>query len=185
MGPPMKSWYRDSLSYHLLRAARLHRTRAAAMLAEIGLHPGQETVLQLLSEQDGQTMSALADAMGVQPPTVTKMIARMGAQGLVTRDASGEDGRKVHVLLTDEGRDCARKLKTLWRGLERDATRGLSTKDHAHLAELLERMASAWMPPSEEEPEKTKKRGKKSKKSAKSEKKSAKKTKGSRKAEAA
>lgn len=176
----MKSWYRDSLSYHLLRAARLHRTRAAAMLAEIGLHPGQETVLQLLSEQDGQTMSGLAEAMGVQPPTVTKMIARMGAQGLVTRDASGEDGRKIHVLLTDEGRECARKLKALWRGLERDATRELNSKERGDLAELLERMASAWMPHSDDEPAKGKKRDKKSKKSGKSDKKSGKKAKSGR-----
>jgi DNA-binding MarR family transcriptional regulator len=164
----MKSWYRDSLSYHLLRAARLHRTRAAAMLAEIGLHPGQETVLQMLSEQDGQTMSTLAEAMGVQPPTVTKMIARMGAQGLVTRDASGEDGRKVHVLLTPEGRDCASKLKTLWKGLERDATRGLDAKERKRLASLLETMAAAWMPPSAEPASKVKKSGKKAKKRGKS-----------------
>jgi DNA-binding MarR family transcriptional regulator len=171
----MKSWYQDSLSYQLLRTARLHRTRAAAMLAEIGLHPGQETVLQLLSSKDGQTMSALADAMGVQPPTVTKMITRMGAEGLVTREASPSDGRKVFIRLTQDGQQCARQLKSLWKTLDQDAARGLGAKDRKQLTDLLQSMAAAWMPDSESEMAKAQKPGK-AKKSGKAKK--AKKAKG-------
>lgn len=100
----MKTWYRESLSYQLLHAARLHRTRAGSYLGEIGIHPGQETVLLALVDEDGQTMTALAEALDVKPPTITKMIARMSAQGLVTRTNLATDKRSFNVFLTDDGR---------------------------------------------------------------------------------
>jgi DNA-binding MarR family transcriptional regulator len=82
----------------------------------------------------------------VQPPTVTKMIARMGSEGLVRRQASPTDGRKVFVHLTEDGQNCARKLKSLWKTLDQDAARGLGAKDRKQLTDLLQSMAAAWMP---------------------------------------
>ena len=139
----MKGWYRDSISFQLLRAARMHRTRAAELLGEIDLHPGQENVLLLLSEVDSQPMTLLAESMGVQPPTVTKMIARMSAQGLVTRTASNDDGRKFYVALTDEGRRSVKSVKKLWKTLEKEAITELGKDDRKHLATMLREMASA------------------------------------------
>lgn len=75
--------FEKSVSFRLAYVAKLHRARAAALLAEINLYPGQETVLKALMQQDGQTMGELALALSVRPPTVTKMVTRLGAQGLV------------------------------------------------------------------------------------------------------
>eukprot|EP01037_Dinobryon_pediforme_P037064 gene37064-44339_t len=74
--------YRKSITYRLAQAAKAHRSRSGAHLARIGLHPGQESVLKALADLDGQTMSQLAQILAVQPPTVTKMITRLAAQGL-------------------------------------------------------------------------------------------------------
>lgn len=143
----MKAWYGDSLSYRLLRAARMHRARAAALLSEIGLHPGQETVLQLLSVADGRTMSDLSEALGVRPPTVTKMVSRMGTQGLVERRGSDADGRRMHVYLTDAGRARTKELKRLWKQLEKEATAKLDPKDEKRLSRCLNIMAESLTPP--------------------------------------
>ena len=137
----MKAWYGDSLSYHLLRAARVHRSRAAKLLAEIGLHPGQETVLQVLAEQDGRTMSDLSTALAVQPPTVTKMVSRMGQQGLVERRTSRSDGRLMHVYLTPTGRERSKDVKRIWKQLEKEATAGINPKDARKLVKLLGALA--------------------------------------------
>ena len=45
--------HRKSVTYRLVQAARVHRTRAAVHLGRIGLHPGQEAVLKALAERDG------------------------------------------------------------------------------------------------------------------------------------
>ena len=77
-----------SVSGRLIYAARLLRTARAERLLGEGIYAGQDALLRELSRQDGQTMGALAAALGVRPPTVTKMVARMETQGLVRRAAS-------------------------------------------------------------------------------------------------
>lgn len=133
----MKRWYEDSVGLHLTRAARLHRARAHSMLGEIGIHPGQENVLLVLLEEDGQPMTRLASALKVKPPTVTKMVSRMAVQGLVRRIASETDARSANVFLTDEGRARGTELKKRWKRLEDLAMRKIPEKDRRRLTKLL------------------------------------------------
>lgn len=103
----------------------------------IGLHPGQELVLKVLADADGRTMSQLALALGVQPPTVTKMVTRLSSQGYVSRRVSDTDGRLARVYLTDEGRDLIASVDKAWKRLEREAMSGLDDKDRKKLRKLL------------------------------------------------
>ncbi|MCB1476423.1 MAG: MarR family transcriptional regulator [Rhodobiaceae bacterium] len=133
----MKTWYEDSLGYKLARAARAHRTQVAAAMREIGIHPGQEALLQALSTEDGRTMGALADLIGVRPPTMSKMVLRMAAEGLVDRQNDHGDARRARVHLTDEGRERARALKKRWRRIEKKLASSLTDKDAKRLGSLL------------------------------------------------
>lgn len=139
----MKRWYEDSVGLHLTRAARAHRASAQAILGEIGLHPGQENVLQVLLADDGRSMTKLAETLKVKPPTVTKMVARMAAQGLVRRISSDEDGRAAHVYLTDHGRTCGLELKKRWKRLEQTALKEVPDKDRKKLIKALKAIEAA------------------------------------------
>ena len=103
----------------------------------IGLHPGQELVLKVLADSDGRTMSQLALALGVQPPTVTKMVTRLSTQGYVRRQVSDTDGRLARVFLTDEGRELVTSVDKAWKRLEREAMSALDDKDRKKLRKLL------------------------------------------------
>lgn len=138
--------HRKSVTFRLVQAARAHRTRAGVHLARIGLHPGQEAVLKALAERDGQSMSELAAALVVQPPTVTKMIARLGAQGLVMRQVSAADGRQARVFLTDVGRDRVGAVDTVWKRVEKEALAGLDDKDRKRLRRLLKLVEKNLLP---------------------------------------
>ena len=129
--------HRKSVTYRLAMAAKAHRARSGTHLARIGLHTGQESVLKALAEEDGRTMSNLAQVLGVQPPTVTKMISRMSAQGLLKRVASQSDGRLARVHLTDEGRSRIDEIDRIWSRLEREALAGFDDKDRKRLRKLL------------------------------------------------
>jgi DNA-binding MarR family transcriptional regulator len=129
--------YRKTVTYRLAQAAKAHRSRSGAHLSRIGLHPGQESVLKALADLDGQTMSQLAQILAVQPPTVTKMITRLAAQGLVRRAASESDGRLARVYLTEEGRERIEDIDTAWKRLEKEALAGLDEKDRKRLRRLL------------------------------------------------
>ncbi|WP_439527193.1 MarR family winged helix-turn-helix transcriptional regulator [Pannonibacter sp.] len=129
--------YKKSVTFRLLQAAKAQRARSGGHLMRIGLHPGQELVLKVLSDGDGRTMSQLALALGVQPPTVTKMVTRLSAQGLVRRQVSETDGRLARVFLTDEGRTRVLSVDKAWKRLEKEAIAGLDDKDRKKLRKLL------------------------------------------------
>lgn len=129
--------HRKTITFRLAQTARAARGRSGSHLARIGLHPGQDSVLKTLSEQDGLSMSQLAQSLAVQPPTVTKMVSRLAAQGYVERKASKGDGRQAHVYLTQQGRDAIVDIDKGWKRLEKEALAGLDDKDVKRLRKLL------------------------------------------------
>lgn len=129
--------HRKTITFRLTQTARAARGRSGAHLMRIGLHPGQESVLKALSEQDGLSMSQLAQTLAVQPPTVTKMVSRLAAQGYLERRASKGDGRQAHVFLTDRGRETIADVDRGWKRLEKEALAGIDDKDVKRLRKLL------------------------------------------------
>lgn len=129
--------YKKSVTYRLTQAAKTYRNRLAAQLATLGLHPGQDALLKTLADNDGQTMGVLAGTLKVRPPTVTKMISRLGAQGFVRRESEDRDARLARVYLTDEGRARAEGIEKEWKQLERAALAGIGDKDRKRLRKLI------------------------------------------------
>ncbi|MBS7545329.1 MarR family winged helix-turn-helix transcriptional regulator [Ancylobacter oerskovii] len=136
----MKDGFDKSIGLRLQHAARLQRALAARRLQELGLFPGQETVLKLLFDMDGRTMSELANALRVRPPTASKTVGRLAAQGLLVRKASDTDARLVRVHLTDEGRVRAGAIDDIWDSLEDTMIGGIDGKDRKRLRKLLRRI---------------------------------------------
>jgi DNA-binding MarR family transcriptional regulator len=129
--------HRRTITHRLAQAAHAYRVRAGSQLSRINLHSGQETLLKALSTADGMSMSDLAAALGVQPPTVTKMISRLAAQDYVERRASPGDGRQAQVFLTERGRDTIGQIDKLWKRIEKTALTDIDDKDRKRLRKLL------------------------------------------------
>ncbi|MEM0908173.1 MAG: MarR family transcriptional regulator [Pseudomonadota bacterium] len=132
--------YEKSATHRLAQAAKAQRARAGAHLSALGLHPGQEVVLKALADKDGLTMSVLASQLGVQPPTVTKMVTRLAAYGLVVRQTSPTDGRLARVFLTPSGRDLIADVDKMWKRLEKEALAGFDEKDKKRLRKALRKV---------------------------------------------
>ncbi len=140
-GHDMSRDHQKSLAVRMAAASRVYRARIGALLADIGLHAGQEGVLKALDRKDGQSMSELATALGVQPPTVTKMVGRLTSAGYIERRSSEADGRLAHVYLTDEGRAALTKIDRMLKRIDRQAFAGIDGKDQKKLGRMLRRVA--------------------------------------------
>ncbi|WP_341992920.1 MarR family transcriptional regulator [Azorhizobium sp. AG788] len=136
----MKDPIAKTIGYRLNHTARLQRALSARLLHDLGLFPGQESVLKLLVEEDGRTMGDLASALRVRPPTASKTIARLTTQGLVERRATDGDGRLVRVFLTTEGRERGSGVDGIWESLESDIVSGLDHKERKRLRKLLRKV---------------------------------------------
>jgi DNA-binding MarR family transcriptional regulator len=132
--------HRRTVTHRLAQAAHAYRVRAGGQLARINLHSGQESLLKALADKDGMSMSDLAAALGVQPPTVTKMISRLAAQDYVQRRASTGDGRQAQVFLTERGRRAIAMIDKLWKRMEKVALNDIDDRDRKRLRKLLRQM---------------------------------------------
>lgn len=74
------------------------------LLDELELTYPQYLVLLVLWESDGISVSALGERLSLDSGTLTPLLKRMEAAGLVLRQRSSEDERRVHVLLSPAGR---------------------------------------------------------------------------------
>ena len=145
--------HRRTVTHRLAQAAHAYRVRAGSRLARIELHSGQESLLKALGDNDGQAMSDLAATLGVQPPTVTKMISRLAAQDYVERRASIGDGRQAMVFLTERGRRAIAMIDKVWKRIEKDAVAGIDDKDRKRLRKLLRQIERNLGVTREEEPD--------------------------------
>ena len=74
------------------------------LLDAVGLTYPQYLVLHALWEQDGRTIGAIADRLGLESSTITPLVKRLEIAALATRARNPNDERQVHVRLTDHGR---------------------------------------------------------------------------------
>lgn len=116
----------DALNGAIRMIALKHRARAAAKLAELGLHPGHEAVLFLLDANGPQNQRQLAAGAGCEPPSITLMVRKLEAARLVSRVPAAQDARAMVVRLTDEGQKVVLRLKELWQDLADETVTGLT-----------------------------------------------------------
>ncbi|MER0238772.1 MarR family winged helix-turn-helix transcriptional regulator [Fulvimarina sp. MAC8] len=124
----------------LARTSRTVRGASGQELAAIGLHPGQDTVLTAISENEGISLKDLANLLSVRPPTITKTIARLSAQGFVEKRLASSDSRQSRAFLTVEGRMAAKDLKTIRKRFRKTALKGLSEKEQKAFLKYLKQI---------------------------------------------
>ena len=94
----------DQLCFALYAASRAVTARYRPMLEEIGLTYPQYLVMMLLWESDHQTVGQLGSRLALDSGTLSPLLKRLTAAGLVTRHRRVEDERSVSIALTEQGR---------------------------------------------------------------------------------
>src|SRR2546426_130287 len=95
----------------------IRRKMEAAVLAPDRLSWTSFVVLWVLWVWGEMESRALADAVGISPPTTTGVVMTLERRGLVQRERHASDGRRVRVSLTRAGR---RKLSASLRNQPAD-----------------------------------------------------------------
>lgn len=124
----------------LHRASAAMKNTAGDGMRELGVHAGQNFLLDELWREDGLTPGELARRLGVEVPSITRAAQRMEASGLVTRAPDRTDRRLVRVMLTERGRSLRGAVSRVLEDTSDRALRGLSAAERVELVRLLERV---------------------------------------------
>lgn len=96
----------ESVVDAVLSASRVLVAVAARSLADMGeeVTLAQYRTLVVLAARGPQSLAGLAEAVGVTPPTATRMCDRLVRKGLIRRRTERDDRRQLRVGLTANGR---------------------------------------------------------------------------------
>ncbi|CAN5522572.1 MarR family transcriptional regulator [soil metagenome] len=91
------------------RVTRLYRP----LLDALGLTYPQYLAMLVLWEASPRTVGALGEALDLESSTLTPLLKRLEAQGLLVRTRDPADERRVIVALTDAGKALRDRAKTV------------------------------------------------------------------------
>jgi DNA-binding MarR family transcriptional regulator len=109
------------------------------------IRPGMGHVLFELLAEDDLRLGELSQRARLAQSTVTEIVAKMEAAGLLRRRPDPEDGRASRVRLTRKARALTPRLGELGQRLHEVFTSELSEREIATLIRLLERLRTALM----------------------------------------
>ncbi|GGJ46485.1 MarR family winged helix-turn-helix transcriptional regulator [Deinococcus roseus] len=115
-----------SLGRAIVQMARTHKYAAQLLLQKLGLHPGQDFLLLLLDRVGETRLTTLSEHLEVQPPTASKMVARLEKEGFLERIPDPTDTRATLICLSPAGKALIPQIVEVWDELEKLTVQGLS-----------------------------------------------------------
>ena len=107
----------DQLCFTLYSASMAVGRIYKPLLDALGITYPQYLVLSTLWERDGLSIGGIADVLDLESSTVTPLIKRLVAAGLIDRRRNRDDDRQVLITLTEAGQalqaQCACLAETL------------------------------------------------------------------------
>ena len=95
----------NQLCFPLYSVSRLITRKYQPYLEKIGITYPQYLVLLVLWEEDHLTVNKIAQKLYLQTNTITPLLKRLEIQGVLSREKSTEDERKVVISLTEKGNE--------------------------------------------------------------------------------
>ncbi|WP_370677728.1 MarR family winged helix-turn-helix transcriptional regulator [Pleomorphomonas sp. PLEO] len=118
----------DLLCFSIYSAGLAFNQLYRPMLEEIGLTYPQFLVMVALWSREGRTVKELGEALFLDSSTLTPLLKRLEAAGLISRCRNPKDERQVLLAVTDEGNSLRARAASISRavgeaiGLDTEAT---------------------------------------------------------------
>ena len=128
---------RDAELAARLRLAVTRLSRRLRHQGETGISASQLSALATVDRCGPMTLGDLAAAEQVQPPSMTRIVARLEEAGLVARQVCQEDRRVARVRVTGTGRELLQRSRTRKDAYLARRLRTLDDADRTVMAEVV------------------------------------------------
>ncbi|MBD2857541.1 MarR family transcriptional regulator [Spongiibacter sp. KMU-158] len=125
----------------LRRVTRAIDLHSKHLMKTAGLTAPQMLILQSLRDHGDEIISNIANRVNLSQATVTSIIDRLEKRGLVVRERSKEDKRKVFACLTESGAELIRNAPTPLQDYFVRQFRDLQEWEQMQLISSLQRVA--------------------------------------------
>ena len=119
-----------TLTQTLIHVGRAYKGAADGLTADFELsHASAWPVLMISRLGDGVRPGIVADAVGIEPPSLVRIIDQLVAAGLVLRKDDPSDRRAKTLSLTAEGKRMAERLEKALAPFRRELFKGMPQAD--------------------------------------------------------
>ncbi len=132
--------FKESIGYSVAMAYRALRMALDAKLVRYGITFRQWQVLACLALEGKISQVKLAELIGVEGPTLVRILDRMEHKGWIKRNVSLRDRRQKLITPTKKVEGVWRKMTECAHGVRNNAVKGISSKDVVKLRRLLEKI---------------------------------------------
>lgn len=109
--------------------------RSKRMAKELGVTGPQRLVIRVLGQNPDMTASDIAGTLGMHPSTLTGILSRLEAQGMLARRTDAADRRRLRFKLTARGSRVDRERKGT---VEASVRRALGRCDESTITKTVE-----------------------------------------------
>ena len=106
-------------------------------LAPYQLAPEQHLILALLLDGEGMSQNCIAEQLGKDKSSITRMIFSLEGKGYIRRVGCPNDRRSVEVYLTDKGKELREAVSTISTTTRELLSKGLTEEETSELRRLL------------------------------------------------
>jgi DNA-binding MarR family transcriptional regulator len=131
----------ENVGYLLSRVrSTLWNTVTQHTLAELGITSTQASIMFMLASGRGLAAADIAREYGIDASTVTRLIDRLEAGGLLNRVRSEEDRRVVKLEVTEHGMAIAQRIPDIFTVVLDKLLLGFTPEEVGYLESMLRRI---------------------------------------------
>ncbi len=145
--PSHRNEVQYDIAFKLALVSRRFRARFAERVKSSSQTEARWSALyQLAREPRGLIQSELAERMGIQGPTLVRLLDALEAQGLVRRLSVPEDRRAKRVIIKPAGKEMVREVDVVAAQLRDEAFAGIAMEDLCVTLRVLEKLGGTLDP---------------------------------------
>lgn len=128
-------------TYRMILVARRYRAMLDERLRPMGYGAARmEALATIARSPEPSAQTALAKRIGIEGPTLTRMLDTLEAEGLVIRRQDPTDRRTKLIELTDAGRDALDEITEVARTFRASVLESLSDQELDQVSEVTEKL---------------------------------------------
>ena len=129
--PPLPT--KREIAFTIMDVARMLKTYADQRARQFGISRAQWAVLVRIDRTEGLKQSELAEILDLQPISLTRLLDRLAANGLIERRADPNDRRANRLFLKPAARPMLEQLAELGGDMMATVLEGLDGKSNERL----------------------------------------------------
>lgn len=120
--------------HQLMHLSRYH---AVLRMEDMELNPSQAGILFILNSHGRLSQRQLAQKIGITPPSMSVTLRKLEELGFIHKEPDEKDQRIIRIRLSEAGKECIEKLKSIMDEMEEILYQGFSVEEKLLFRRLL------------------------------------------------